>query len=86
MAFNLKKVLKALLFSSSQPLSIKEIQEAFTRFHEPGAAGPAPAAAGLNPATEAGAAALRGGAGAAPAEAAVESPAEAELYARCRRW
>jgi segregation and condensation protein B len=34
MAFNLKKVLKALLFSSSQPLSIKEIQEAFTRFHE----------------------------------------------------
>ena len=34
MAFNLKKVLKALLFSSSQPLSIKEIQETFTRFHE----------------------------------------------------
>lgn len=33
MAFNLKKVLKALLFSSSQPLSIKEIQETFTRFH-----------------------------------------------------
>jgi segregation and condensation protein B len=36
MAFNLKKVLKALLFSSSQPLSIKEIQETFTRFHEQG--------------------------------------------------
>ena len=34
MAFNLKKVLKALLFSSSQPLSIKDIQAAFTRFHE----------------------------------------------------
>lgn len=34
MAFNLKKVLKALLFSSSQPLSIKEIQETFARFHE----------------------------------------------------
>ena len=37
MAFNLKKVLKALLFSSSRPLSIKEIQETFTRFHEGGA-------------------------------------------------
>ncbi len=34
MAFNLKKVLKALLFSSSQPLSVKDIQAAFTRFHE----------------------------------------------------
>ncbi|MDF3056108.1 MAG: scpB [Rariglobus sp.] len=34
MAFNLKKVLKALLFSSSQPLSIKDIQTAFTRFHD----------------------------------------------------
>ncbi|MES2694468.1 MAG: SMC-Scp complex subunit ScpB [Verrucomicrobiota bacterium] len=34
MAFNLKKVLKALLLSTSQPLSIKDIQGAFTRFHE----------------------------------------------------
>jgi segregation and condensation protein B len=34
MAFNLKKVLKALLLSSSQPLSIKEVQAAFTRFHD----------------------------------------------------
>lgn len=34
MAFNLKKVLKALLFSTSQPLSVKDIQAAFTRFHE----------------------------------------------------
>jgi hypothetical protein len=30
MAFNLKKVLKALLLSSSQPLAIKDIQAAFT--------------------------------------------------------
>ena len=36
MAFNLKLVLKALLFSSSQPLSIKDIQAAFTRFHDGG--------------------------------------------------
>lgn len=34
MDFNLKKVLRALLFSSSQPLSIKDIQSLFTRFHE----------------------------------------------------
>ncbi len=34
MAFNLKKVLKALLLSSSQPLAIRDIQAAFTRFHE----------------------------------------------------
>jgi segregation and condensation protein B len=33
MAFNLKKVLKALLYSSSQPLSTKDIQAAFERFH-----------------------------------------------------
>jgi len=34
MAFNLQKVLKALLFSSSQPLSVKDIQAAFERFHD----------------------------------------------------
>lgn len=34
MAFNLKKVLRALLFSSNQPLAIKDIQAAFARFHE----------------------------------------------------
>jgi segregation and condensation protein B len=34
MAFNLKLVLKALLFSSNQPLSIKDIQGVLTRFHE----------------------------------------------------
>jgi segregation and condensation protein B len=34
MAFNLKKVLKALLLSTNQPLATKDIQAAFTRFHE----------------------------------------------------
>jgi segregation and condensation protein B len=34
MAFNLNRVLKALLLSTSQPLSIKDIQDTFTRFHE----------------------------------------------------
>ncbi len=36
MAFNLKKVLKALLLSTNQPLAIKDIQAAFTRFHDAG--------------------------------------------------
>jgi segregation and condensation protein B len=34
MAFNLKRVLKALLLSSSQPLTVKDVQAAFTAFHE----------------------------------------------------
>jgi segregation and condensation protein B len=46
MAFNLKQVLKALLFSTNQPLSIKDIQAAFTRFHEQAAVAAAPAAGG----------------------------------------
>lgn len=58
MAFNLQKVLKALLLSSSQPLAIKDIQAAFTRFHEqqllPGVErAPAPEAAASDPATPA---------------------------------
>jgi segregation and condensation protein B len=84
MAFNLKKVLKALLFSSSQPLSIREIQETFTRFHEQGTllAGVKPGEPkaengdGSAPGTEAVPAA---GAGQA-AEAASETPADDELY------
>lgn len=43
MAFNLKLVLKALLFSSSQPLTIKDIQTVFSRYHDQ-AARQAPAA------------------------------------------
>ena len=81
MAFHLKKVLKALLFSSSQPLSIKEIQETFARFHEQGTL-----LAGLKPdEPKAG-----NGDGAAPgaeavpaavgAEAPTATPADDELY------
>ncbi len=44
MAFNLKKVLKALLYSSSQPLSTKDIQAAFERFHRQAAPAAAPEA------------------------------------------
>jgi segregation and condensation protein B len=31
--FDLKRILKALLFSSSEPLSIKDVQAVITRFH-----------------------------------------------------
>jgi segregation and condensation protein B len=34
MAFILQKVLRALLFSSSQPLSVKDVQAVFARFHD----------------------------------------------------
>eukprot|EP01031_Cornospumella_fuschlensis_P014872 gene14872-18164_t len=40
MAFNLKKVLKAWLLSTNQPLSIKDVQAAFTRFHHQAASLP----------------------------------------------
>ena len=33
MGFNLKKILRALLFSTSEPLSIKDIQAVVTRYH-----------------------------------------------------
>jgi len=46
MPFNLKKVLKALLYSSSQPLATKDIQAAFERFHRQCAPPPAPEPAG----------------------------------------
>jgi segregation and condensation protein B len=52
MAFNLKKVLRALLFSSSQPLSIKDIQTAFTRFHEAGTKTTSEADAPVEPSLE----------------------------------
>ena len=42
MVFNLPKVLKALLFSSGTPLSIKDIQLAITRFHEQATLPPVP--------------------------------------------
>ena len=84
MAFNLKKVLKALLFSSSQPLSIKEIQETFTRFHEQGTL-----LAGLKPVepkaengdgTAPGAEAVPAAGAGETAEVPTETPADDELY------
>jgi segregation and condensation protein B len=76
MAFNLKKVLKALLFSSSQPLATKDIQAAFTRFHD--------AASSLALGQTPGSAEIPADAPVSPAEDAVEiaaeQPGDAELY------
>ena len=60
MAFNLKKVLKALLLSTNQPLSIKDVQAAFTRFHDQATALPMAPAAGEAPAAAADASATSG--------------------------
>ncbi len=85
MAFNLQQVLKALLFSSSQPLSIKDIQGAFARFHEQAALPLASEDSGEPAAAAEGAAAE-----AAPAEVeatpdletvVADAPIESELYA-----
>jgi segregation and condensation protein B len=86
MAFNLKKVLKALLLSSSQPLGVKDIQAAFTRFHESGLLNEtAEAAPGDSVPTAAadGAAPTAPDAPAEPAEpteVAFEAPQDPELY------
>lgn len=89
MAFNLKKVLKALLFSSSQPLAIKDIQAAFTRFHEQTTLpletegeGAAEVTAGETPDAAAPEAAPAAAAVAAePTELLAEPDADPELYA-----
>ena len=39
MAFDLKRVLKVLLFASNGPLSVKDIQTAISRFHETASVG-----------------------------------------------
>ena len=74
MAFNLKKVLKALLLSSSQPISIKDIQAAFTRFHEAAAPAEVPQSG-----TKEGAQVGQDPDGAGP-EIFTEPPDDAELY------
>jgi segregation and condensation protein B len=80
MAFNLPLVLKALLFSTSQPLSVKDLQAAFTRFHEapalPLAAEPVPGGPGAAVAGAAAAEPPPAEAGAAPET----GPADPELY------
>ncbi len=54
MAFDLKRVLKVMLFASNGPLGVKDIQTAFTRFHEQAEALPLTGEAeqGAGPATD----------------------------------
>lgn len=88
MAFNLKKVLKAWLLSSSQPLAIKDIQAAITRYHDQASALPLEeeAEGGAAPAPEPGEAAAAETAPAVPAapeepaEEPVDPPQDPELY------
>ena len=87
MAFNLKKVLKALLLSSTQPLAVKDIQAVFTRFHELGSlplresAGGPDGPDGTNGAGKALAEAVAPADVAEAAEVFAEAPADPELYA-----
>ena len=74
MAFNLKKVLKAFLLSTNQPLSVKDIQAAFTRFHDQATL---PLAAAAEEAPAANPVAPEGGAPAEPTSDAPPSPAPA---------
>jgi segregation and condensation protein B len=71
MAFDLKRVLKVMLFASNGPLSVKDIQTAFTRFHEQETALPL--------ATEAEAEAPAGEAASAEETATTEVAAEAPI-------
>lgn len=90
MAFPLKKVLKAWLLSSSQPLSLKDIQAAFARFHEQDGQSAAPDQGGSGvPPLPGGDPLSPGDSGLKAAETPevpeepvliAESPEEAELY------
>ena len=95
MAFNLKKVLKALLLSSKQPLAIKDVQAAFTRFHDSASALPleeqadeAPdatpdssEAVAADPVAETAPEGAPAEVPVEPAEVFVETPQDPELYA-----
>ncbi|WP_415907655.1 SMC-Scp complex subunit ScpB [Oleiharenicola sp. Vm1] len=90
MAFDLKRVLKVMLFASNGPLAVKDIQTAFTRFHEQAESLPfegepeaeaAPATEGEGaPAAEAEAAAPAETPAAEAAEAVVPPAEEDEVY------
>ncbi len=76
MAFDLKRVLKVMLFASNGPLSVKDIQTAVTRFHEQATALPLEDA---EPAAEGAEAAAASNPDAPVADAAPAEPAEPVL-------
>src|SRR5258708_2092843 len=73
MAFDFKRVLKVMLFASSGPLSVKDIQTALSRFHESASAGPT---ADKQPGSETAAVPEE------PADAVLPSPAEDDEFYR----
>lgn len=75
MAFDLKRVLKVMLFASNGPLSSKDIQTAITRFHEQATVLPLDEAPAEPGATEA-------AAGMEPAEAVLPQPTEDDEFYR----
>jgi segregation and condensation protein B len=82
MAFDLKRVLKVMLFASNGPLSVKDIQTAVTRFHEQAEALPLEDAPAETATESAEPAAPVAEASAEPAEATVPAPAEDDEYYR----
>ena len=89
MAFDLKRVLKVMLFASNGPLAVKDVQTAFTRFHEQATALPlatepevadAAAPSADEPAPEAPAAVEATPLAAEAAEVIVPPTAEDEIY------
>lgn len=77
MAFDLKRVLKVMLFASNGPLSVKDIQTAISRFHEQATALPLTGES-ETPATPEEAAAVS----AEPEEPVLPAPAEDDEYYR----
>ncbi len=74
MAFDLKRVLKVMLFASNGPLSVKDIQTAITRFHEHATALPLAGEPAAAPAQEA--------APAEPEEPVLPAPVEDDEFYR----
>ena len=85
MAFDLKRVLKVMLFASNGPLSVKDIQTAVSRFHEQATALPLtaePVAESTEPGAEAPAAPEAAAAPAESEEAVLPAPVEDDEFYR----
>jgi segregation and condensation protein B len=85
MAFDLKRVLKVMLFASNGPLSVKDIQTAVSRFHEQATALPLtdePAAEGAEPGADPATVPDAAAAPAEPEEPVLPAPVEDDEFYR----
>lgn len=84
MAFDLKRVLKVLLFASNGPLSVKDIQTAISRFHEQAESLPLVEgeAQGAGEREQGAGDAIQGAAATEPLEAALPMPTEDDEFYR----